>query len=89
MSMAQYGDLLILSTLERDELTKWAQSRSLPAGDVFRARLILALADGFSYREIEKQLHTSSPTIARWCQRFQQHRMDGLKPPTGAVVPAW
>jgi transposase len=80
MSMAQYGDLLILSTLERDELTKWAQSRSLPAGDVFRARLILALADGFSYREIEKRLHTSSPTIARWCRRFQQHRMDGLKP---------
>jgi transposase len=80
MSMAQYGDLLILSTLERDELTRWAQWRSLPAGDVFRARLILALADGFSYREIEKRLHTSSPTIARWCQRFQQHRMDGLKP---------
>ena len=78
--MAQYGDLLILSILERDELTRRAQSRSLPAGDVFRARLILALADGFSYREIEKRLHTSSPTIARWAQRFQQHRMDGLNP---------
>src|SRR5664280_2261360 len=80
MSMAQYGDLLILSTLERDELTRRAQSRSLPAGDVFRARLILALADGFSYREIEKRLHTSSPTIARWAQRFQHDRMDGLNP---------
>ena len=27
----------------------WAASRTLPAGDVFRARLILALADGQTY----------------------------------------
>jgi len=37
----------------------------LPAGDVFRARLILALAEGKSYREIEKGMHTSAATIAR------------------------
>jgi Homeodomain-like domain len=80
MSMAQYGGLLILSDDERDELTRWAQSRTLPAGDVFRARLILALADGLSYREIEKRLRTSPPTIARWRQRFEQHRIDGLNP---------
>jgi transposase len=78
--MAQYGNLLILSTDERDELTRWAQSRTLPAGDVFRARLILALADGRSYREIEAQLHTSAPTIARWRQRFEQRRVEGLNP---------
>jgi hypothetical protein len=38
---------------EKPELERWAQSRTLPAGDVFRARLILALAEGKSYREIE------------------------------------
>lgn len=80
MSMARYGNLLILSDDEREELMRWAQSRSLPAGDVFRARLILALADGFSYHEIENKLHTSAPTIARWGQRFERHRMDGLSP---------
>jgi hypothetical protein len=37
-------------------LEGWAQSRSLPAGDVFRARIILALADGLTYREIERRL---------------------------------
>ncbi len=79
MSMAQYGSLLISSD-EREELTRWAQSRTLPAGDVFRARLILALADGLSYLEIEKQLHTSAPTIARWRQRFEQRRIEGLNP---------
>ncbi len=80
MSMAQYGSLLILSNDEREELARWAQSRSLPAGDVFRARLILALADGLSDHEIEKKLDTSAPTIARWCKRFAQDRIEGLNP---------
>jgi transposase len=80
MSMAQYGSLLILSTDEREELVRWAQSRTLPAGDVFRARLILALADGLSYREIERKLNTSSPTIARWRKRFEKDRIEGLNP---------
>lgn len=78
MSMAQYEGLLILSNDEREELMRWAQSRSLPAGDVFRARLILALAEGLSYRQIEEKLNTSSPTIARWRGRFEQDRLDGL-----------
>ncbi len=62
MSMAQYGSLLILSNDEREELARWAQSRSLPAGDVFRARLILALADGLSDHEIESCSITSRLT---------------------------
>ena len=65
MSVAQHGRLLSLPTDERDELMRWAQSRTLPAGDVFRARLILAVADGDRWREFETPLHTSSPTIAR------------------------
>src|SRR5258708_7146369 len=48
---------------------------TLPAGDVFRARLILALADGSRYREIARSLRTSVPTIARWKMRFEG---DGL-----------
>jgi len=80
MSMAQYGSLLILSNDEREELTRWAQSRTLPASDVFRARLILALAEGSSYHEIEKKLAASSATIARWRKRFEKHHMEGLNP---------
>jgi hypothetical protein len=38
-----------LTDEQRSELRKWAASRTLPAGDVFRARLILALADGQTY----------------------------------------
>jgi transposase len=63
----------------KQDLERWAQSRTLPAGDVFRARLILALAEGKSYREIEKSMQTSAATIARWRMRFEQDRLGGLE----------
>jgi transposase len=69
-----------LSQENREELTRWAQSRTLPAGDVFRARLMLALADGKSWNQIEIELQTSRPTIARWKRRFEQQGMSGLDP---------
>ena len=70
---------LLLTEEEREHLTSWAQSRTLPAGDVFKARLILALADGQSYSSIRKSLRTSAPTISRWKQRFEEHRLEGLE----------
>ena len=53
-------------------------SRSLPAGDVIRARMILMLADGRSYAEIQERLETTAPTISRWKKRFLSERMSGL-----------
>lgn len=69
-----------LSQVQRDELLRFAQSRTLPSGDVFRARLMLALADGKSWTQIETELHTSRPTIARWERRFEEHGLAGLDP---------
>src|SRR5438477_12834762 len=54
------------------------KSRTLPAGDVSRACLILLLADGLPYRAIEKRLETTTPTIARWRSRSIKHRVAGL-----------
>jgi len=71
--------LLQVSDEQRDELESWAQSRSLPAGDVFRARLILALADGLTYREIERKLGASAPTVSKWKGQFKQAGMEGLR----------
>jgi transposase len=70
---------LQISTEERQELEGWAQSRTLPAGDVFRARLILALADGLSYREIERKLGASAPTVSLWKGRFVKAGIAGLQ----------
>src|ERR1700683_1420627 len=63
---------------QRSELSRIAQSRSLPAGYVFRARLILMLAEGASFSTIQKSLRTTAPTIIRWKQRFLASGMDGL-----------
>ena len=64
--------------MKNKELNSSAQSRSLPAGYVFRARLILMLAEGATFSMIQKQLRTTASTIFRWKVRFLQLRMDGL-----------
>src|SRR6202142_1870790 len=69
---------LVLAEQERQELQQMTQSRTLPAGDVMRSRMILLLADGVSYQKIQDLLDTTAPTIARWKSRFLQHRIDGL-----------
>src|SRR5438876_1197740 len=69
---------IVLTSEQRAELGSIAQSRCLPAGYVFRAKLILTLAEGTSFNTIKRQLQTSAPTIIRWKQRFLQSGMDGL-----------
>ena len=69
---------VVLSKEQRVELNSIAQSRSLPAGYVFRARLILMLAEGASFSTIKQQLRTTAPTIIRWKARFLHSGMDGL-----------
>src|SRR5215471_3395873 len=71
-------EAITLTKDERGELELMIQSRSLAAGDVFRARLILMLADGVPYRTIQERLDTTAPTISRWKERFLQSRIAGL-----------
>src|SRR6201985_4028784 len=71
-------DSVVLSGDRQLELQRIAQSRSLPAGYVFRARLILMLAEGASFSTIKQRLGTTAPTISRWKQRFLAAGMDGL-----------
>jgi transposase len=78
--MRRKPEVLSRTEEQRIELTRWAQSRTLPAGDVFRARLILALAEGRSYCQIMATLQTTAPTISRWKQRFEEQGMPGLAP---------
>ena len=69
---------LILNAPQQDELVAISQSRSLPAGYVFRAKLILMLAEGASFRTIKHKLGTTAPTIVRWKERFLSGGIDGL-----------
>jgi transposase len=69
---------VVLSEEEHDELECMSVSRSLPAGDVFRARLVLMVAAGRSYAEIQDRLNTTAPTISLWKKRFLEYRVAGL-----------
>lgn len=68
--MPWQGESIVLSPEEQRELEQMCLSRSLLAGDVFRARLILMLAAGRSYAEIRERLDTTAPTISLWKKRF-------------------
>jgi len=69
---------LTLTGEARNKLRQMSLSRSLPAGEVFRARLIWMLAEGRSYAEIQQRLNTTAPTISRWKQRFAENGIAGL-----------
>src|SRR5213593_4851084 len=72
------GSEIFLTQQQHSELSSIAQSRTLPAGYVFRAKLILMLAEGASFSAIKQQLQTTAPTIVRWKQRFRQNGLEGL-----------
>src|SRR5947199_7406634 len=69
---------IAVSQEERQELQQMAQSRSLPAGDVMRARMMLLLSEGVPYRKIQEMLDITAPTISRWKERFRAHGVAGL-----------
>ena len=72
------GSELLLTPPQHSDLSSISQSRALPAGYVFRARLILMLAEGSSFNAIKRQLQTTAPTIVRWKQRFREYGLEGL-----------
>ena len=71
-------DSIVLTDSQQLELSRIAQSRSLPAGYVFRAKLILMLAENASFSVIKQRLGTTSPTITLWKRRFLAAGLDGL-----------
>jgi transposase len=69
---------LELSPEERRELEAMRRSRTLAAGLVDRARVILAIAAGEPYAVLTARLQVSAPTLTRWRKRFEQQRLAGL-----------
>ena len=76
--MVRIATTIQLNEQQKSELTSIAQSRSLPAGYVFRAKLNLLLNEGATFAMIRERLGTTNPTIIRWKERFLAAGMDGL-----------
>ena len=57
------GSEVLLSRQQHSDLSSIAQFRSLPAGYVFRAKLILMLAEGASFNAIKRRLQTTASFV--------------------------
>ena len=68
----------MLTVEQRRELEARVRSRNLRAGDVRKARLVLMLAEGRSYRAVQDALGCSSAYVARWKTRFEAEGLAGL-----------
>src|SRR6202790_3108273 len=66
-----------LAPSERKELRDRLRSRTLPAEDVRRARLILLLAQGKSYLAMRHVMGCNPNYISRWKGRFEAERLAG------------
>ena len=69
---------ITLTSVERTALQRLARAGRGRADMARRARIILALADGASYGDIEREQSESTRTIGKWKRRFLEARIDGL-----------
>ena len=54
----------------REELEALARSRSLPAGLVSRARIVLLCAEGLDNSTVAERLRVNRQTVGRWRERL-------------------
>jgi len=69
---------LELSKEEREQLEALLRSRSLPAGLVRRAKIVLHAAEGEANSAIAQRLKLNPTTVRKWRERFVTQRMRGL-----------
>jgi transposase len=77
---------LVLSDEERLELNGLAGRRKTAQALAFRARIVLACAEGWQNKEVATKLGVDDVTVGKWRRRFVQNRVDGLRdePRSGA-----
>src|SRR5579864_3288953 len=69
---------IVLRDAERMELNQRAASRSGRADDARRARLILLLDDGCTWKAIRDKLDCNNTFIDRWIRRFREERLAAM-----------
>ncbi|MGP5609252.1 helix-turn-helix domain-containing protein [Arthrobacter rhombi] len=69
---------LILTSEEREQLTKWVRHRKSSQALALRSRIVLACGDGLNNKDVAAQIGCSTSTVTKWRSRFVEHRLDGL-----------
>lgn len=77
---------LLLSEPDRLELERLVQRARVNRNLAFRAKLVLACADGLSNTEVARRYRTTNQTVGKWRKRFIDERFEGLydEPRVGA-----
>jgi transposase len=70
---------LVLSEVERAELSSLASRRTTAQALALRARIVLACAEGSQNREVAAALDVCETTVGKWRRRFITNRLDGLR----------
>jgi DNA-directed RNA polymerase specialized sigma24 family protein len=77
---------LVVSNVEREELERLVRRARVDRSVGFRAKLVLACAEGITSTEVARRCRTSNQTVCKWRKRFVEQRLDGLydEPRVGA-----
>ena len=68
---------------QQRELQRIVTAKTSSQRDVFRARIILGLAQGLSHEEISREQGVSLLAIGRWRKRWASKGLEGLKDAPG------
>ena len=70
---------LVLTDVERSELTRWAQRSKSSQALALRSKIVLGCAQpGATNKQVAVDLRTSEQTVCKWRGRFVKDRLDGL-----------
>ena len=77
---------VVVTDAERRTLIRWTQRPRANRRLAFRARLVLACADGMPDTAVVRRYRTKNATVGKWRHRFIARRLDGLldEPRVGA-----
>ncbi|KAB1640292.1 IS630 family transposase [Gulosibacter chungangensis] len=63
---------------DHDELVSWTRATSMRAGLVLRARIVLMAAEGVANAHIAEALGTTTTSVWKWRNRYEQAGLAGL-----------
>jgi len=63
---------------ERETLTRWQRSTTIPAGYAKRGPMLLLLADGLSMAQVAMMTGITRRFVYKWARRYLQHGIEGL-----------
>ena len=72
------GISIEVSAGDRERLAAVMADRNSPQKHVWRARIILATAEGYGTAEIMRRAGVSKPCVWRWQERFMREGVAGL-----------